>query len=206
VLINFDHLSFSYPKTNKLVLEDFSMEIKKGDHLVLKGASGAGKTTLLRLILGFDKPTEGNIYYQGRELTNSVIHTIRRECAWLPQDLNLGEGPVKEVFGFPFSFKVNSGIKPETDEIFKIFDRLNLLPEIWESNFRDLSTGQRQRVGIALCYLLNKPILLMDEPTSALDVDSRQKAAELLLAKNKTIISTSHDSWWIDRCNKIVEI
>lgn len=187
------------------MLEDFSLEIEMGDHLVLKGASGTGKTTLLRLILGFEEPTAGNIYYRGRRLENSVIHNIRKESAWLPQDLNLGDGTVKDVFGYPFSFKVNSSNYPGTEEIFKVFNQLNLGSEIWEKNFRDLSTGQRQRVGIALCYLLKKPILLMDEPTSALDEDSRKKAAELLLDKNTTVISTSHDSWWIARCNKIVE-
>jgi len=65
---------------------------------------------------------------------------------------------------------------------------------------------QRQRVGLALCYLLDKDVLLLDEPTSALDEASKEKVHKLFSNKQRTIISTSHDPWWLEKCSKIFEL
>lgn len=203
--IAFSNVDFSYKK-NSPVLKNFSLEAKQGDNIALKGASGSGKTTLFRLLLGFERPDNGEIYFKDKELTPKQIKRIRQETAWLPQDLNLGEGLVKDVFYYPFSFNANKAKKPDRKKIFSTFEKLGLSDDIWEERFPDLSTGQRQRVGLALCHLLDKNILLLDEPTSALDENSKEKAAKLLFDNNRIVLSSSHDPWWIDRCDKIVEI
>jgi ABC-type bacteriocin/lantibiotic exporter with double-glycine peptidase domain len=82
-----------------------------------------------------------------------------------------------------------------------------LSESLYSKPLLDLSTGQKQRVGIALCYLLNKPLFLLDEPTASLDDASKQKVADLLLNNtNKTIISTSHDPFWLKQATKIYEL
>jgi ABC-type bacteriocin/lantibiotic exporter with double-glycine peptidase domain len=70
----------------------------------------------------------------------------------------------------------------------------------------DLSTGQRQRVGLAICHFLDKPLLLLDEPTSALDLVSKRKVADLLINPDRTIISTSHDPFWVDLADNVIEL
>lgn len=170
---------------------------------MLKGESGSGKSTILTLLLGFNKPDAGAISLADSDLN---IQSLRRQTAWLPQDLNLGTGQVSEVIARPFEFMANKSTKKNLQQQTKILHLLGLGPETLDKQFRDLSTGQRQRVGLAICHLLNKPLLLLDEPTSALDHASKQKAADLLLVGNRTIISTSHDPFWVNKADKVIEI
>lgn len=182
------------------------MQAETGESIVIRGESGSGKTTLIRLLLGFEEPSEGVIYFEGKELTNERLKVLRQNTCWLPQDLDLGQGKLKEVFCLPFQFRNNPKC-PEESQIFSVFEKLGLPEKIWNENFENLSTGQRQRVGIALCYLLNKPMILLDEPTSALDERSKKLVAELILnKKDRLIISTSHDPWWIDRCTQLIDL
>lgn len=205
-LIKFHRVSFRYSGVKQHIIQNCSFIVNTGDRFVLQGESGAGKTTLFRLLLGFELPQNGTIRYQGNKLTGETVHQLRRNTAWLPQDLNIGAGRVNEVFEFPFTFKANT--KPPSDaKIKSTMQQLGLPPALLDKDFSQLSTGQRQRVGLALCYLLEKPILLLDEPTSALDSASKQKAANLLFDDEKrTIISTSHDAEWIAHFDSVIEL
>jgi len=208
-IITFDNVHFTYPGETEPLIKKCSFALEEGNHVAVKGESGTGKTSLFRLILGFEKPDRGKILYKGQPLNTDTIHRIRKESAWLPQDLNLGSGPVKEVLSFPFEFSANNGSSPDSDKFAATFEALGLEASLLENAFQDLSTGQRQRVGVALCHLLEKPLLLLDEPTSALDVKSKQQVFDLLASKSNsdhTILSTSHDPWWLERCEKIIEL
>lgn len=205
--ITFKNVSFTYQSESDTLVKSCSFELKRGEKLVIKGESGTGKTTIFRLIHGFEKPDSGKILYEGKELNLAAIQKLRRESAWLPQDLNLGSGPVKEVLSFPFEFSANQASKPDEKKLKETFEKLGLEASLLDKDFADLSTGQRQRAGIALSFLLDKPLMLLDEPTSALDRASKQKVIDLLFSNSdKTILSTSHDPYWIDQCEKIVEI
>lgn len=188
---------------DELVLKEFSFDIPKNKHTVLRGESGSGKSTLLKLLLGFLKPSEGSIKYNN----GKTAHEIRQDTAWLPQDLDLGEGTVKEVINHPFRFSNNNMQRPDLQTTQLVLSKLGLQTGTMTKQFRDLSTGQRQRIGLAVCHLLNKPILLLDEPTSALDTVSKQRAYDLLLEHtNKTVVSTSHDSFWIERADNVIPL
>lgn len=205
--ITFKNVSFTYQNESDTLVKSCSFELKRGEKLVIKGESGTGKTTIFRLIHGFEKPDSGKILYEGKELNLATVQELRRKSAWLPQDLNLGSGPVREVLYFPFEFSANQNSKPDEEKLKNTFKKLGLEASLLDKNFADLSTGQRQRAGVALCYLLDKPLMLLDEPTSALDKASKQKVIDLLFNNGKkTILSTSHDPYWIEQCNKIVEI
>lgn len=200
--ITFSGLSFRFG--SEQVIDRLSLEIPAGRHTVLKGASGSGKSTILKLLLGFHKAESGSIAVKGQELDPP---SLRRQTAWLPQDLNLGEGSVREVIGKPFAFEANRDGKPAFERQAETLRDLGLAPGILPKPFRDLSTGQRQRVGLAICHLLDKPLLLLDEPTSALDEQSKQKAAKLLLAQaNKTVVSTSHDPFWVQQADNLIDL
>jgi len=204
--LQFSNLGFTYQKQASPIIQNFYLTVEKGDIIAIKGASGTGKTTLFRLLLGFEKWSVGNITFHGKTLQNETLEQFRNQTTWLPQDLDLGEGSLEEVFYFPFNFKNNKAKKPSQSDAEIVFDFLGLKEISWNAEFRSLSTGQRQRVGIALCHFLDKDILLLDEPTSALDAVSKEKVKELLFHKNKIILSATHDSWWLDQCTKIVEL
>ncbi|HKK47303.1 MAG TPA: ABC transporter ATP-binding protein [Balneolaceae bacterium] len=197
--ITFQKISFGF--NGKEILHDFNLEIMKDKHTVLEGESGSGKSTILKSLLGFLTPNKGSIIVDGQQLHPQKV---RQKTAWLPQDLNLGDGSVREVMKRPFSFKVNQS-KKDLDFAGSL-ESLGVPADHLEKKFRDLSTGQRQRVGVAICYLLDKPLLLLDEPTAALDRASKQKVADLLLDQKRTIISTSHDPFWVDLADNVIAL
>lgn len=187
----------------EVVLKELSFQIPEGKHTVLKGESGSGKSTLMKLFLGFLKPSEGSIQFNG----GRSVREIRKDTAWLPQDLDLGSGTVEEVIRKPFRFADNLPKAPDRKTYIKILAELGLSEDNLHKQFRDLSTGQRQRVGLAICHLLDKPILLLDEPTSALDNISKQRTKNILLAHtNKSVVSTSHDPVWVEHADNIIEL
>jgi len=202
----FSNIQFSYPGQLSSLINNFSFEAETGDIIVLHGASGAGKTTLFRLLLGFEKVTKGTITIDDKPIVNENLIHFRNRTAWLPQDLDLGEGTLEEVFYYPFSFKNNKEKVPRKEKAVELFKFMGLTDIKWSTDFRSLSTGQRQRVGIALCHFLDKEVLLLDEPTSALDGASKEKVKELLFDNHKIILSASHDPWWTERCSKIVHV
>lgn len=205
--ISFDHITFGYDGESNTLFNDFSLSIEKGEKAAIKSDSGTGKTTLLRLLLGFERPDSGEILFDGKPISEDNFSTIRTSAAWLPQDLNIGDDTVEKVISDIFEFNHNSSLKPGKEQVQQTLSALGLPVSIAGKPFRDLSTGQRQRVGLALCHLLDRPLLLLDEPTSALDKTSKQNAIDLLFTNtNRTIISTTHDPFWLERCDKIIEL
>lgn len=205
--IAFDKVSFTYKKDDDPILDRLTFKASKGDRIALKGASGSGKTTIFRLLLGFQQPDEGQITFNEQYLNEKLVSDLRKNTTWLPQDLDLGEGKTSQVFYYPFEFKANSKQKPTQEKVLSTLKSLELPEKVWDESFANLSTGQRQRVGIALCHLLKKPIVLLDEPTSALDDVSKDKVKKLLFSDQENIIiSTSHDPWWIEQCNRVIDL
>ncbi|MDZ7682846.1 MAG: ABC transporter ATP-binding protein [Fodinibius sp.] len=199
--IAFENISFGFE--DESILDGFSFRAPAGRHTVLKGESGSGKSTMLQLILGFYEPQSGQILVDDNPRQPRVV---RKQSAWLPQDLDLGDNSVRNVMLRPFDFAANASQKPSEAKLTQCLQQLGLGADNLDKAFRDLSTGQRQRVGLAVCGLLNKPLLLLDEPTSALDAASRQKVAEMLLNGQRTIISTSHDPFWVERADHIIAL
>jgi ABC-type multidrug transport system ATPase subunit len=198
-------ISFSYP--GEKLFSDFSFSVQEGENVVFRGESGSGKSTLFRLIMGFEEPDSGKIYYRGKRLSGEYLTEFRKETAWLPQDLNLGDGTVKDVMNFPFTFRSHGNSIPEHNARIKMLQDLGMDSDTYTKEYSDLSTGQRQRVGIALCLLLDKPILMLDEPTSALDKASKERVLQhLKKGEPRTILSTSHDPWWVERCDRIIDL
>ncbi|MEX0593762.1 MAG: ATP-binding cassette domain-containing protein [Balneolaceae bacterium] len=195
-------LAFGYDEVS-LLFDSFDLTLTPGERVALKGASGIGKSTLFQLLLGFYKPRSGEILYRDRPWSTQ----IRRETAWLPQELSLGEGNVRGILLRPFEFKVNRDLLPDKQEILHLMDDLNLDPSLLNQSWSMLSTGQKQRMGMVSVLLLNRPLLLLDEPTSALDdVSKSQLTDRLFHNRHQTILSTSHDPWWLERCDRTIDL
>lgn len=192
---------------NKVIFDSFSLEIIKGEKVVLKGDSGTGKTTLLNIIMGFLIPNSGEIKVSDMKLNRSNIRAIRKLISWLPQDLSvIGRGNTKDIILFPFErFEENKKNAPKDSLIEKYFEELHLDKSILQSDYQDISGGEKQRVGIIICKLLKSPIMLLDEPTSALDRTSRKNVSEFILNDSElTVLSCSHDDDWVNACKRIV--
>ncbi|MEX2585632.1 MAG: ATP-binding cassette domain-containing protein [Balneolaceae bacterium] len=200
-----ENLTFSYGE--ETIFQNFTLSVSEGERVALKGRSGIGKSTLFKLILGFERPQSGTLYFRDEPIAGSRIRHIRGETAWLPQDLNMGNGAVRDVIERPLNFRRNRERQPNKEALHSLMDSLGLTSALLTKSWAQLSTGQRQRMGIVVCLLLNKPLLLLDEPTSALDRTSREKLRDLLFADRKrTILSTSHDDFWLKLCDRTIDL
>jgi ABC-type multidrug transport system ATPase subunit len=193
---------------NKVLLDGFSLNLKKGEKAALKGRSGSGKTTILNIIMGFVFPTNGSVLINGTVLDHTTIRNIRKQITWLPQNMNLlGNGRVEDVLMKPFTFADNKKNTPTKEILISELSKLALEGDILDKGMESISGGEKQRLGIIICKLLRKDIILMDEPTSALDKNSLNRVADYILRDNAlTVLSTSHDDDWLGFCDKVIEL
>ncbi|MFB6342894.1 ATP-binding cassette domain-containing protein [Saccharicrinis sp. FJH62] len=184
----------------KPVLKDLSFKVGNGEHLCFSGVSGKGKSTLLKLLQGYVIPDSGKTNINDISLEASNIKTIRNLITWIPQNVNM---PVQNGF----ELVKMMGKEERRTSILDFMDQLGLEPEMLDKDFNKISIGQKQRVVIAVCLALDKPIILMDEPTAALDETSIQQLIDTInKLKNTTVVSASHHPLWIKSADKTFEL
>ncbi len=192
-IIELQHVRKCY-EGDTAVIEDFSLEIKKGEFVTFLGPSGCGKTTILRMIGGFEMPTEGNILLHGEDITKvppnkRPINTVFQKYALFPY-LNVYDN-------IAFGLKMKKFPKEETrKKVGKVLEIVDL--EGFEKRKIDtLSGGQQQRVAIARAIVNEPEILLLDEPLGALDYKMRKEMQFELKEMHKelgiTFIFVTHD-------------
>jgi len=208
--LKLENISYRYPNTSKDSISNVNLEINQGDFIGLIGPSGAGKTTLVDIILGFLKPSKGILKFNSHDAHDDIKGWLAH-CAYLPQDIFLINGTLKENITLS---KDDIKIK-ELDEALKL-SRLNpilkdlddgLDTDIGDKGVR-LSGGQKQRVSIARAVFNKSDVLLLDESTSALDSETEAAVInELMTLRNeKTIISIAHRISTLKECNKIYKV
>ena len=159
--------------------------------------------------MGFLLPDKGTIVINDLHLNAKNIDEIRYLMAWLPQNTTFaGEGIVREAIMKPFClFRLNKSVTPSEKTIRSGLEKIGLEQDILDSKFDDISGGEKQRIGILTCSLLNRPIMILDEPTSALDEISIALVTDFILsAPDRTVLSTSHENLWVNSCDKIVKV
>lgn len=193
----------------EILFSDFSMQLEKGEIACIAGQSGRGKTSLLNAVMGFIPLRKGTITVNDIELNKNTIDTIRRQIAWIPQELALPSEWVKEMVKLPFELKVNRSTSFSEEKLFACFAALGLDEELYEKRVGEVSGGQRQRIMIAVAALLQKPLIIIDEPTSALDSGSADKVLDFLeqqTAIGTAILAVSHDKRFANGCNHIIKL
>lgn len=183
--------------SSKFVLHDFSFEVNEGDKINIVGPSGIGKTTLFRLLLGFEKPDEGEIYFNNQSLTDANVWNVRQQIAYVCQELNIGRGRVSQFFRETFEYKANQAMKEDAlNKLDSYLEHFDLSKSVLDKNIEDLSGGEKQRIAIINALLLNRKIFFLDEITSALDPALKEKVLSFFIKNDDfTVMYISHDNY-----------
>ena len=190
------NVSFSYPNSDKLVLDDISTEIVAGEFVCVLGKSGCGKSTLLKLFAGLNSPSNGellfeNLIIKGASLDRGVVFQDYGLFPWMTAGEN-----IMLALKQRFKDKKNSELKEIAIDSLK---RVGLDEKVYNTLPKHLSGGMQQRVAIAQVLSVNPKVLLMDEPFGALDAVTRAKLQDLILELwnksevKKTVIFITHD-------------
>lgn len=193
----------------EVLFSGFEMKLEKGGTACIVGQSGCGKTSLLNAVMGFVPLYEGTIKVGGTLLDKSTIDLVRRQIAWIPQELALPFEWVKEMVSLPFELKVNRSVPFSEERLFMCFDELGLEHELYFKRVNEVSGGQRQRIMLAVAALLNKPLIVIDEPTSALDTGSTDKVLAFFrrqAEKGAAVLAVSHDKDFASGCHYLIEL
>ena len=191
--LEFQNVNFGYDPS-KLVLRDFSLDVKPGLKVALVGPSGSGKSTIASLLMRFFDVTSGSIRLDGLDLRDLSMESLRQNVGIVLQDSFLFSGSVEENIRYGNDHAMHAQVV-EAAKMANAHEFIQELPKGYKSevgeNGVSLSGGQKQRIAIARAILKNPRILILDEATSALDTLSEasvQEALDTLMAKRTTII------------------
>ena len=193
----------------EVLVSGFNMKLERGETACIVGQSGCGKTSLLNAIMGFVPLKEGIIRIGGMVLDKSTIDTVRRQIAWIPQELALPFEWVKEMVALPFGLKVNRSVPFSEERLYEYFDELGLEHDLYTKRVNEVSGGQRQRIMLAVAAMLNRPLIIIDEPTSALDAGSTDKVLAFFrrqAEKGAAVLAVSHDKDFASGCHYLIEL
>ena len=193
-MVEIINLKIAY--NNKTVVDNFNLNVKKGEKIIIKGISGSGKSSILKALLGFIIPESGDIFIEGERLNSKNVTNLRRKFAYISQGIELRNEKISDLISEIFRFKHNKNKQINLINLDSMLSFFNLSIEIKDKNLEELSGGEKQRIGIVIAILLDKEIYILDEITSALDSDLKKKSVEYFLKSNKTVIIVSHDSEW----------
>lgn len=205
--IEIKNLNFRYG-TRNLVLQDINLKIEKGQKIAFIGESGSGKTTLSKLLLHLYKAHSGEILFNGTNIEDIQIETLREKIAYIPQETFLFSGSIIENLSLGMDNVTMEEIV-KAAKIAQAHEFINGLPLRYETrleeNGANLSGGQKQRLAIARALLKKPDILILDEATSNLDVITENAITKMVneYAVNMTVIFIAHRLNTIKDCDKI---
>ena len=207
--IELNHIAFRYEKDSPLVFEDLSLKIRAGEYVAIVGRTGCGKSTLVRLLLGFEKPEKGAIYYDGHDLNRIDPRSLRKKMGVVTQNGQLFQG---DIFANITISAPHLTLKEawEAAEIAGIAQDIREMPmgmnTIISEGTGGISGGQKQRLMIARAVAPKPDILILDEATSALDNKTQKQVSEALDRLRCTRIVIAHRLSTIRNCDRILLI
>ena len=205
--IELNNVSFGYSENMPLVIDDLSLKIRPGQYVAIVGKTGCGKSTLMRLLLGFEHPKKGAIYYDGKDLEKIELRSLRRRIGVVMQNGKLFQGDIYSniVISAPWLSRQDAW---EAAELAGIADDIRSMPMGMDTMISEgaggISGGQRQRLMIARAIAPKPKILMFDEATSALDNITQKKISESLDSLKCTRIVIAHRLSTIKQCDRII--
>ena len=205
--IELSEVYFRYDQNMPWVINGVNLKINAGDYIAIVGTTGCGKSTLVRLLLGFEKPDKGAIYYDGKDIANLDLHSLRRNIGTVTQDGTLFQGDIFSNIAISApQMKLEDAW--EAAELAGIADDIRAMPMGMQTQISEgsggISGGQKQRLMIARAVAGKPKILILDEATSALDNRTQQQVAEALDRLGCTRIVIAHRLSTIKNCNRIL--
>ena len=189
----------------EVLFSGVNLSLERGKTACIVGQSGCGKTSLLNAVMGFVPLKEVTIKVGDTLFDKSTIDIIRRQIAWIPQELALPLEWVKDMVQLPFGLKANRGTPFSETRLFACFEDLGLEQELYYKRVNEISGGQRQRMMIAVASMIGKPLTIVDEPTSALDSGSAEKVLSFFRRQTENgsaILTVSHDKRFANGCDR----
>ncbi len=205
-MIELRDIAFSYDE--KKVLDNISISVKKGESIALVGKSGCGKSTIAKLLLGFYEASNGDIFIEGRSMSNYSLSELRNKIAYVPQNPYLFDGSIMDNIRYGRSDSTDEEIvnaaKAANAHDFIVEQAAGYDTLIGEGG-ANLSGGQKQRIAIARAINKGSSILILDEATSALDSESEEKITQAVeeIMKEKTVLIIAHRLSTIRNVGKI---
>lgn len=207
--IELAHVSFRYKPGMPLVINDMNLKISAGQYIAIVGRTGCGKSTLMRLLLGFEKPVKGAIYYDGKDLQKLDLKSLRQKIGVVMQNGRLIAGSIFENVAIACP-KLTMEEAWAACELAGIADDIRQMPMGMHTMVAEgsggISGGQRQRLMIARAIAGRPRILMFDEATSALDNKTQKQVTEALDALKCTRIVIAHRLSTIRQCDRILVI
>ena len=205
--IELAHVSFRYDEGMPYVLNDLSLKIRAGQYVAIVGRTGCGKSTLMRLLLGFETPQKGAIYYDGKDIRKLDMKSLRRKLGVVMQNGRLIAGSIYENVAIACP-NLTLDEAWTACELAGIAEDIRQMPMgmhtmVAEGN-GGISGGQRQRLMIARAIAGRPRILMFDEATSALDNKTQKQVTEALDALKCTRIVIAHRLSTIRQCDRIL--
>ena len=207
--IELRHVNFRYGNEERQVLRDISLRIPAGQMVALVGESGGGKSTLTKLIPRFHDPAEGSVLWDGVDLRDARVHSLRSNIALVTQETILFNDTVR----YNISYSRPAATETEIEEAARVafaHDFIMELPAGYDTIVGErgifLSGGQRQRLAIARAVLAGASVLVLDEATSALDTESERLVQKAIanLTRGRTTVAIAHRLSTVRRADLIV--
>jgi ATP-binding cassette subfamily C protein len=206
--VQVDRVTFRYREDGPLTLDQVSFTAEPGEFIALVGPSGSGKSTLFRLLLGFDTPIDGSIYYDGQDLAGLDVAAVRRQLGVVLQNSRINAGSIFDNIAASALIAVSEAWAAA--EMAGFADDVRAMPmgmhTFVSEGGSNLSGGQRQRLMIARALALNPQILLFDEATSALDNRTQAIVTQSLDSLGVTRIVIAHRLSTIRHADRIYVI
>lgn len=205
--IELNKVYFRYKDSMPYVVDGMSLKISSGEYIAIVGTTGCGKSTLVRLLLGFETPEKGAIYYDGKDISRLDMHMVRRRIGAVTQDGSLFQGDIYSniVISAPHLTVEDAW---EAAELAGIAEDIREMPmgmfTLIAEGQGGISGGQKQRLMIARAIAPKPKILIFDEATSALDNKTQKKVSEALDGLKCTRIVIAHRLSTIKHCDRIL--
>ena len=201
------NVSFRYNENMPNVVDNLSLKIRPGQYVAIVGSTGCGKSTLMRIMLGFEKPQKGAVYYDGKDLSGIDLKSLRRKIGVVMQNGKLFQGDIYSniVISAPQLSMDEAWAAAEMSGIAEDIRRMPMgMHTIISEGSGGISGGQRQRLMIARAIAPKPRILMFDEATSALDNITQKIVSESLEKLKCTRIVIAHRLSTIKECDRII--
>lgn len=210
--IELEKINYQYPKTKKIIFDNFSYTFKKGKIYGISGVSGSGKSTLISIMMGLLKPISGIIKINN-EISNIYdIDNYSHQISYVPQKIFISNDSLQKNIALGLDEdqidyqRIEELVKKVNLE--DLSKKLDKNSEILSEHGKNISEGQKQRLGIARALYLDRQILFLDEFTSSLDLENETKLISNVLdfKNNKIIIIIAHKKEILDICDEVIKI